>query len=192
MRIVEAIVTMSLDDVRAEAVALMPFAIHVSESRVEIDPVHGTLRGPRIQKHTCGAQLQNWHEGFMREWCEQQVSSDLFPTRCSYLYYDRNSILGLHHDSPSCTYTAVVNLLGEPPILRILLDEFDLQIDALLAASQRGHGQIKQGVEIALHSDRPLLFRGFRYPHQLQPFRSQCTLAAFCYATLKPPGDPDE
>lgn len=57
---------MSLDDVRAEAVALMPFAIHVSESRVEIDPVHGTLRGPRIQKHTCGAQLQNWHEGFMR------------------------------------------------------------------------------------------------------------------------------
>lgn len=188
LTIAEAATLFEFDDLRTEAAALEASAGSAVELGVSLDPVQGTLRGPRRQRHSSGGSLQRWHEGAIRAWCEELLELELFPTRCAYLYFDGGSTLGLHQDVPSCSYTAAVHLFGMPPILCVLLDDREIANRGELFHTSRaanGHPD-GLGFEITLNEDRLMLFRGRRFPHRLKPFEGPCLLATFCYSALVP------
>lgn len=175
---------MCCDALRTEADLVFPSAASAFESVVELDPVYGTLRGPRTQRHATGAQLEGFHEGSMHALCSQLTGLDLYPTRCSYLFFDETSTLGLHQDVPACTYTATLYLRGVAPILQIVTDEAHTAPESLLGISTACAGHPDLGESIPLHKDTPLIFRGSRYAHRLFQLSGACIIAAFCYATL--------
>lgn len=121
-----------------------------------------------------------WASRAFVELLSSAAGSALTPTRCSYLFYERDDHIGLHLDVNDCELTVTFGLWGAQPV--VIYPEFrSLSTDDLVELAQRTAGRPEGGEEVPLRPRSVLLNYGTRTPHRRPPAPGLTCVAAMCY-----------
>lgn len=181
----------------AEAQRAVADPVLIEDFGLDVD---GGVRGKRhIHAAGPGPELAKLHNSLALDLAEESVSPPLrplFPTRCSYLYYEPGDYALLHQDVPQCVVTVLTALHGAEPLycypwfgasaetdLNVLdaapfsdADSFETFVATTLGARRVQHSAvtITPGTMTALH--------GREVPHSRYPQQRSVTMVALCYA----------